>query len=307
HGIQVLDTQTKVLATYYTGTGSSLSSAVYYRTADSSTDAGSWMSTGLASNGSTILSIGPLFYIPGDPIATAVYACVQTAAYNYVLYYSTNGTSFAPLAATTDSSTPYIDATTNGTYDYFITASQVLTLTGLATASSATPTDAAPGTGNAYTNLGGIWGDAGGTFSGTGDLYMTANNSILRSTDGGSHWSVVVASHAAPSGGANLIFNKIAETEAGSYKALLIGSTTSGYWVLTPGASDVTVADPSSNYQASDLRTSAITMLFVDLSAGDNATPPVSPTGTDLVFAGGNAVGLWESYYTGNIPTFVQD
>ncbi len=93
---------------------------------------------------------------------------------------------------------------------------------------------------------------------------MTANNSIAKSTDGGTTWSTVVSSHAAPSGGVDLVFNKIAETENGSYRALIIGSTTSGYWVLPPGATDVAVPDPSSNYQASDLRTSAITMLFVD-------------------------------------------
>ncbi len=130
HGIQVFNTSL-VVAAFYDGTSASSSSAVYYRTADSSTDAGSWTKTNLQSNGATVLSIGGLFYIPSDPangLANTIYACVQTAANNYVLYYSTNGTSFLKVNGS-DRSSPYIDAVTDTTtQDVFITSASVVTL-----------------------------------------------------------------------------------------------------------------------------------------------------------------------------------
>lgn len=294
-----------LVASFYTSDINNITGAVYHRPADLSSG---WVKSNLVTNGSTVQSIGELFLITSDIVdgSDAVYACTRNASANtYELWRSTDGANFGGSPAGPSSQSPFTDGLAydpggGDEIDVFLSKSDIVTYDGTTTTtlSNASPT---------LTDLGGAWyNSSAGLFGGIG-LFVTSGNSILKGTftTGTWSWTTVVSSYPSPTSG-DLVFSQITATESTAYNAIIIGTEANGYYLLDAnGGTGISTVDPTSNYQASDLRTSAVTMLFVDPDAGAFSSGVAADT--DLVFAGGYAKGLWETYYDGDSPTWIQN
>jgi len=297
NGIAYDTANSTVYAVFYNSSG-------IYGIYSTTPGASSWSPAILQSDGSTVFSIGDLFYVN-----SVLYAVVQTVGGSspaeYTLY-SYNGTSFVPTSPTAPTTqNPVTAATPEGANAWFVTSGELFELAG-----GAWQTVIPNGT-TVYSPLGGIFYDSTGTVTGTANsLWVTAGNSLIKSTDSGATWTAAVASQVGPDNSTNLSLTSLAGFTSSSYSALLVGTKSYGYYVYTSGATTLVVPASASNYAASALATSSITMLYVDPSPSQTVggvALGTGETGLPLIFAGGSLNGLWETYYGGPSPTWVQD
>jgi hypothetical protein len=295
---------TNIYATYYSGS----TYEVYSRSADGLTTAGGWSPAGLKSDGSSVYSIGGLFYV-GATGSEKLFAAVQTGTTYpaFDLYYDNGGTFTAVTGSSTQ--TPVVAASydTVGGNDWFVSNNSVLK----GNESGVTAQTIAVGS-TGYGGFKGIYYDTNGlATNGTAALYLTAGSTLLESTDDGSNWTAPVTGAVVPGTTTTLSLTRVTGIYNGAYKALVVGTEKNGYFLYVPATSGSALLspDPNSNYEASALRNAAISMLYVDPTPVQTTTndKPTTPSGVQLIFAGGVSNGLWESYYTSSAPSWVQD